>query len=509
MKYIFISGIFLLKFLTVFSQLRYSDPVFQNIDTIRNVEYARAAFLNNPIGILAPYNIHDGENRTAENPLFMDIFMPQGDTLKKRPAIVFAHSGAFLIGSRLADDMVAFCDSFARKGFVTATIDYRMGMGADVSRFLGLVIQVQITPYNGYRAVYRAAQDAHAAIRFLKHNATEFGIDTSRIFFAGSSAGGILGLCNIYYDRINEWDSTIVNHPDLGGIDEVGIPGYGGKANALVSMWGAVQNTAVIENDSTPVLLIHGTADPVVPFKKGVPLAGIIPDNPVLGFSMPETLGSFCIDTALTNRNIPHQSYFSDGGIHEFYGTDTGEFPEEGPNPYWDTIQNKINGFFFDLLKPEASFEFIADNLTLRFSDTSEAARYSFWDFGDGATGAGKVVEHAFPAPGTFRVKLTTCNEIMACDTISHNIDAGLPVFYSTNREMNLSVFPNPAGDQIFIRGIEDKCTVRICDLSGRTCLLTQVSGNLPVDLSTLPRGIYLLRIQTNSSDKIVKLIKK
>ena len=65
------------------------------------------------------------ENSSSNDNLVMDIYEPLGDVLTQRPAIVFAHSGGFITGDRNHDDMVAFCDSFARKGYVTATIDYR------------------------------------------------------------------------------------------------------------------------------------------------------------------------------------------------------------------------------------------------------------------------------------------------------------------------------------------------------------------------------------------------
>ena len=107
--------------------------------------------------------------------------------------------------------MVAMCDSFARKGYVTATIDYRLGMGATVNWFLGIPFGIQVNEINGYRAAYRGMQDTRAAIRFLKHNADIYGIDTSKIYVTGSSAGGILALNNIYLDK-NEINDLLIHH---------------------------------------------------------------------------------------------------------------------------------------------------------------------------------------------------------------------------------------------------------------------------------------------------------
>lgn len=494
--------------LTSYAQLRYTGNVFSKVDTLKEVEYAQADFLNNKIALLAEYNIHDGESRTTEKPLYMDIFMPHADTVTKRPAIIFAHSGAFLIGSRHAEDMVAFCDSFARRGYVTATIDYRMGMGASVSRFLGIPVNIKIEYNNGYRAAYRAGQDARAAIRFLKHNADTYGIDTTKIYFAGSSAGGILALYNIYNDSPGEFGDAILQYPYLGTIDQVGVQGYDGKADAVVAMWGAVQDTKYIENEDTPVFLIHGTSDPIVPFKKGIPLDSIVPENPILSLTLPETYGSYCVDTALTNRNIYHETYFVEGGIHELYGTDTGKFYETGPTPYWDTIQHKTTNFFFDLFRPEANFEYLANQLTVSFSNTSSQADYSYWNFGDGTTGEGSTIEHSYTTAGIYNVQLTTCNQNMACDTLTQQITAGTSVYAANNSADNIILFPNPVKDQLNIQGINQPLTFEIYDLTGRMHLEeTNIQSNV-IDVSSLQNGIYFIKISIDNESVVRKIVK-
>ncbi len=490
------------------SQLRYANSIFDRIDTLLDVEYALADFLNNKIGLLSDYNIHDGESNTESRPLLMDIFIPQADTVNYRPAIIFAHSGAFLIGSRKADDMIAFCDSFARRGYVTATIDYRMGMGSTVSRFLGIPTSIKIEHSNGYRSAYRAGQDARAAIRFLKHNAQNYGIDTTKIFFAGSSAGGILGLYNIYNDKPGEFGDAILEFPYLGTIDQVGVQGYDGKADAVVSMWGALQDTKYIENEDTPLFLIHGTDDPIVPFKKGIPLDSVVPENPILSFTMPETYGSYCVDTALTNRNIYHETYFQEGGIHEFYGTDTGTFYENGPTQYWDTIQNKITRFFFHLFQPEADFDYSVTNLSVDFLNTSSAIKYSLWDFGDGTTGSGKEFNHIYAEQGTYKVHLTTCNQNMACDTITKNVTTGTPVSADILPINQVVIYPNPVKDRLYISGVADSFEAVIYDVSGRNYFRNENIQHSSIDVSSLQNGFYFIKIKIENQSIVRKFIK-
>lgn len=486
-------------------QFRYSNQIFSKVDTLKEIQFAEAEWLNNPIALLSAYNIHYGESTTEKRPLLMDIFMPHDDTVSKRPAIIFLHGGALLVGSRLNDDMVAMCDSFARKGYVTATIDYRLGMGATVSGFFN----IKVDEINGYRAAYRGMQDTKAAIRFLKHNADSYGIDTTKIFITGSSAGSILALQNIYVDRheINEFAFT---SPSLEDIDAVGVQGYESKVAAIASLWGAIESPQIIENDSTPVFLVHGTADNIVPYKKGVPLAALIPEefSSFIQLNLPETYGSFCIDTALNNRNIGHETYFAEGEKHEFYGVDTGEFPTEGPNVFWDTIQAKITDFFFHQLKPKVEIDYYMNNLELTFHNESAEAIYTFWNFGDGTSSTDKTTIHNYTASGNYLVNLTTCNQNMACDTLSVKIAAGIIDNLVQTKSSEISVYPNPVYQQLNIKGIDEPYNLTIYDLTGRIRIIKHDISNSTIDLGELQNGIYYVTLSNKNLSVTRKIVK-
>ncbi|WP_340114128.1 T9SS type A sorting domain-containing protein [Maribellus mangrovi] len=505
---IFILLLIGLAFQAVGQEFRYTKKIFGEIDTLKNVEYAQAEWLNNPIGLLADYNIHDGEQSTELRPLFMDLFLPKNDTVAKRPVIIFSHSGAFLTGSRLADDIVAFCDSFARQGYVTATIDYRLGMGADVTRFLGVIVGLSVSEENAYRAAYRATQDGRAAIGYLKQNADFYGIDSSRVFLAGSSAGAIQDLSVLYLDQEQEIPENTQNAPPLGSLDEIGPSGSYASPDAVVAMWGATWNTSYIENKQTPLLLMHGENDNIVPFKKGIPLVGSVPDNPLVKFKMPETYGSYCIDTALTNRGIPHETYFVTDKGHEFYGVDTGIFPPEGPNEYWDTVHHKISEFLFQQIKPVADFDFILNENSLTTFNHSSDDYLIEWDFGDDTSSSSWEPEHVYDQKGRYKVSLKVCNAIMACDTISKlvNVDflSGAAV-YNANE---INIYPNPVSDRLTISGIDSSFDFRIVDLTGRTRRRLEQLKDSQIDLSLLRPGIYILEINFGQISLIKKISK-
>jgi predicted esterase len=486
-------------FLSVFGvdaqPFRYLNTIFQKSDTLKEIEYARAEWLNRPIAMLASYNIHEGENTTINRPLFMDISVPHGDTLKNRPAIIFAHSGGFLLGSRYNDDMTALCDSFARRGFVTATIDYRIGMGATVTRFLGIIIGLKVTETNGYRSFYRGIQDSRAAIRFLKQNAGVYGIDTTKVYFVGSSAGAILSLHNVYLDQPDEILPDAFSTPSLGSLDSIGVQGFGAKASATVGMWGSLQAPELIENEDTPIFLIHGTDDDIVPFKKGILLEGIVPSNPAVSVTLPESYGSFCIDTALNNRSISHETYFVPGKKHEFYGVDTGEFPPEGPNEYWDTIQWKIGDFVFERFRPDAGFNVEIQNLTAHFSCTSSEINLAKWDFGDGTTGNGNQVSHTYTVDGIYNVQLTVFNNNLACDTLTKQVTAETDVLVENNAMNEISIYPNPVSGSINFAGISKTFDVLVYNLHGQLLFSQKNVSENNINVKFLNQGTYIIEI--------------
>ncbi|MBN2523600.1 MAG: T9SS type A sorting domain-containing protein [Bacteroidales bacterium] len=67
-----------------------------------------------------------------------------------------------------------------------------------------------------------------------------------------------------------------------------------------------------------------------------------------------------------------------------------------------------------------------------------------------------------------------------------------------------IKVYPNPVKDFVYIEGIVSKdYSVRIVDISGRIILERKIENNT-IDLSSLQRGIYLLKI-ANRVHKIIK----
>ena len=194
---------------------RYIDKTFA-VDTIKNVLY--------------------GSNTKAsgsgtEN-LLMDIYVPRADTMAHRPMIIYAHGGSFIGGDRRTSDMTLICHTLAARGYVTASIEYRLESPINLGNTQKMVTEV-----------IRSQQDGKAAIRFFRKDASSldaYRIDSTQIFFGGTSAGGILALHLAYMNDSDPLPTNWVTWANsIGGIEGTsGNPGHSSAAKAIVTYAG-------------------------------------------------------------------------------------------------------------------------------------------------------------------------------------------------------------------------------------------------------------------------------
>lgn len=255
-------------------------------------------------GSNVPYN-----SATPQN-LELDVYQPNGDNAPLRPLVLVFHGGSFISGSKTGNDVVPLCQDLARLGYVSASVEYRLGM----NNFpLPGPNQVDAT-----EAVMRAVQDARAAVRYFRKDATNgntFKIDTNHIYIAGVSAGGFIALHLAYLDQVSEIPAGVnMNGASLlGGLEgNSGNPGYSSKVNAIVNIAGALGDTAWINQGDIPCLSLHGTNDGTVPFGSAViTLAGVFPLMMVHGSSSVtsrlNTVGiENCFEIQEGQGHVPH-----------------------------------------------------------------------------------------------------------------------------------------------------------------------------------------------------------
>lgn len=202
--------------------------------------------------------IGEGGGRSLE----ADILLPPLEE-KNRPAVLFIHGGGWIEGDR--SQLRGYGILLARLGFVCMCNSYRLS-------------NESIWPAQ--------VQDVNCAIRYLRANATDLGLDPNRIGVSGNSAGGHLSLmaAATNYDQIFEGD---------GGSNEVSseikavcaiyppttirqLEMLNPLENAFLMLMGKEAKKEdfdkasplnYVTEDYPPCMLIHGSADSVVRLK--------------------------------------------------------------------------------------------------------------------------------------------------------------------------------------------------------------------------------------------------
>ena len=202
--------------------------------------------------------IGEGDGRSLE----ADVFLPPLEE-KNRPAVLFIHGGGWIEGDR--SQLRGYGILLARLGFVCMCNSYRLSNES--------IWPAQI-------------QDVNCAIRYLRANATDLGLDPDRIGVSGNSAGGHLSLmaAATNYDQIfegeggnNEVSSKIkavcaIYPPTTIRQLEMVNP----LENAFLMLMGKEAKKEdydkasplnYVTEDYPPCMLIHGSTDSVVRLK--------------------------------------------------------------------------------------------------------------------------------------------------------------------------------------------------------------------------------------------------
>src|SRR5690606_26112455 len=129
---------------------------------------------------------------------------------------------------------------------------------------------------------------------------------------------------------------------------------------------------------------------------------------------------------------------------------------------------------------------------------TSVNASTYFWDFGDGTTSEETTPSHFYDSTGHYVITLIASS---ACDrdTVWYEIDIVSTVEESVLDRIML--WPNPAGDQLFIHALPsaDKYRLSILGMHGSVVREMDCSGSVALNVGDLPRGLYFVRMSAQS----------
>lgn len=219
-----------------------------------------------------------------------DFYRPVNEDIgkKKLPLVIFIHCGAFITGKK-DDDLIisSLCRDFTRKGFATASINYRLLINTDnfITKTASLANALLSKESRNNILYHKSICDIRRATQYFHSHANEYGIDPDNVFLCGYSAGAIAALHAIYLDdnRASIW----IHGMDGYNKSEMDTP----KPNVrgVIAISGGFfrpPNELWEDNENTPLLLMQGDKDEMVPYGEGLPFQRYIKDyrlnSPVL-----------------------------------------------------------------------------------------------------------------------------------------------------------------------------------------------------------------------------------
>ena len=410
--------------------------------------------------------------------LKMDICVPNNDVPPPcgRPIMIAIHGGGLLAGTKDEATPQQWMKDFAKRGYLTASIEYRLGIFQPSNEVHCNVTNLLNFPWDcinaadtseWIRAIYRSMQDAKGAIRYILLHDDIYNGDPNNVFISGESAGGLVTLATAFMDIpadkpadayalpdiqapnniYNAYcvqplglDTSIasmkLSRPDLGSIEgdlNLGAPPF--RIRAIGNTYGAVAPD-FLENNSSAIpegiYMYHQPNDLVVPYGCAKIFAGL----------------SDCLTGFGCAQIINRPTMCGSGGIKQKIDA---RASMGLPVPdYWLDGTNNQTDCLGQILNPSLAGHAI-DNYSLR---ALHMAQYF----------------------ATF-IQCTSGTD-------------------SPEKTQELQIYPNPTAGTFFLRGLNDEAEwVQLYDAYGRILLsqfLENSSGVLAVNIPVnAPDGLY------------------
>jgi hypothetical protein len=443
------------------AQLPYSTNEY-TYDSILNLSYGQATdYAGNQVDLL------------------LDIYKPKTDSNCLRPIMVLVHGGAWFAGSKEDEYMVLMSREFAKKGWVVANINYRLGTHKAASYAMYALCNNSISAPCGYisdsaeiyRANFRAMQDTKGAIRFMKNRNAIDSSDVNNVFIAGESAGAFIAFATAFTDQPNEKSSLCnaiidapnpdnnlnaygcipsnnnLTRPDLGSIEgNLNTGSFNASVKGIGSFYGAAFDLSIINQlaDTPCVYLFHQGADVVVNYEYGR----------VLG----RTSWECYAQTNLCQTYYFYPNAFGNESIRQHFislGTSAPVFQADIVNNYAYLNNCFSNGHSID------NFSLRVQNMTNLFAN---------------------------------KIALSANNPTTNC-TLNK-------VFSEEKVQKNMLIYPNPASNQINLNvsGNSVGGNYKLFDYTGKLILSDKIiSENTIININNLRNGIYLICTDVNA----------
>lgn len=192
-----------------------------------------------------------------DSTLWLDVWTPEVPRSDKA-CVVALFGGGFVSGERDNSLQTTIAQQLTARGYTVVSPDYRLGLKDTVKlkSYKGLTDMNDMFQW----VIDIAAEDCAAAVAYIVAHAGELNINPDRIVLTGCSAGAITVL-QLDYCRANQLPQAAV------------LP-EGWKPAAVVPYAGAVmcKGKPKYKSAPAPTMLMHGTKDKIVAYKKFPPV---------------------------------------------------------------------------------------------------------------------------------------------------------------------------------------------------------------------------------------------
>jgi len=232
----------------------YVDPVY-GVAVTSNLVYGQA-------------NVTDTKNtETASDDqvvpvdLKLDLYQPTARAgsvpSSPRPLVLLIHGGGFVSGSKTDQGISSWATLLAWHGYSVASIDYRL-IKTNMLPVTTPIFFANDATLPGYEAkasygINTAATDAVTALTYLNSHAGTLGLDTSRVFVGGGSAGAATSLF-LGFGGNEPTNLNPLNNP-------VQIDG-------VLELWGSLGPLTqdFMDAGESALFVVHGDSDDTVPY---------------------------------------------------------------------------------------------------------------------------------------------------------------------------------------------------------------------------------------------------
>ena len=472
----------------------------------------------------------------------MDVYMPSPavDTMAMRPVILYAHTGSFLpkafngqaTGDRMDSAAVEICKQWAKRGYVAISVDYRTGwnpVAADQDTRTGTLLN----------AVYRSVHDMKQAVRVTKLSVlggNPFKIDPTKMVVYGQGSGGYTSLAYGSMTKPSELEldkfldvngNSYINTALVGGLD-----GFGGQVNLyqdtfsaagvtsdvqmVVNAGGALADISWIEAGEPAVVSLHCIRDAYAPFDTGTVIVPTTQEV-VVDVNGP---GTYMTKVNALGNN--------DAFIGKWYGDDFTKTARARYGQTYDyiyaapkdeiTLANDLNGLFpFDIAKGASVFQNTGAPWEWWNKADLDAYCAYYNQFGAGLDANAIDASSLFSNPDGH----DKAHALAYIDTIQGYMNPrvmrvleignweALSVNEAEKTNNVFRIYPNPANNEVTVLSKDGNVTnVVIYDVTGRV-VYTQNANvtTLNVNVSNLPKGLYVINVSTDKGENVEKLI--